>query len=138
MIFQKRLLITMWQTFNQNKFHWGRLVNDTFTSFLQNLISKKKKKYFHQKYFHQKYFHQKFFCQKIFLKKYTNYFEKKCFVKNISEKIFHHKYLRKKYFHKKYFRKNTLTTIFLKKGGGEAPLLPAGPRLISSDNEISA
>ena len=31
-----------------------------------------------------------------------------------------------------------LTIIFLNKGGGEAPVLPAGPRLISSDSEISA
>ena len=38
-----------------------------------------------------------------------------------------------KIFPKKYF-----CQIFFKKGGGEAPLLPAGPRLISSDSEISA
>ena len=48
------------------------------------------------------------FLSKIFLKQYTNYF-------NI-----------------------ILIIIFLKKCGGEAPLLPAGPRLISSDSKISA
>ena len=48
--------------------------------------------------------------------------------------------LKKKYFHQKYFflkitknisKKILLTNIFPKKGGGKAPLLPAGPRLIS-------
>ena len=39
----------------------------------------------------------------------------------------------------KIFLKNTYGKYFFKKkGGGEAPLLPAGPRLISSDSEISA
>ena len=93
-------------------------------------------KYFHQKYFHQKYFHQKCFCQKYFWKNIQIIFE--CFVKNISKKIFHHKYFRKNIFTKNISEKTLLTTIFLKKGGGEAPLLPAGPRLISSDSEISA
>ena len=41
-------------------------------------------------------------------------------------------------FFEKYFQKNTLAKYFSEKGGGEAPLLPAGPRLISSDSEISA
>ena len=49
---------------------------------------------------------------KIFPKKYSsNISGKNIFSKNISEKIL-------------------MTTIFLKKGGGEALLLPAGPRLI--------
>ena len=80
-------------------------------------------KYFHQKYFHQKYFHQNFFCQKYFWKNIQIIF--KCFVKNISKKIFHHKYFRKNIFTKNISEKTLLTTIFLKKGGGEAPLLPA-------------
>ena len=63
--------------------------------------------------------------------------------KNVSSKIFPKKYctiniLGKNIFTKNISEKTLLTTIFLKKGGGEAPLLPAGPRLISSDSEISA
>ena len=56
-------------------------------------------------------------------------YEKNIFRKNMYEK---------KYFHKNISEKTLLSTIFLKKGGGEALLLPAGPRLISSDSEISA
>ena len=38
-----------------------------------------------------------------------------------------------------YFQKNTFAKyVSKKKGGGEDPLLPAGPRLISCDSEISA
>ena len=115
------------------------------------------KKYFCQKYFHQKYFHQKYFPQKFVKNILTkNIFIKNIFTKNISEKIyklFLKKNVLSKIFPKKYstinilgkniFTKNIsektlLTTIFLKKGGGEAALLPAGPRLISSDSEISA
>ena len=55
----------------------------------------------------------------------------------------------KKYVHQKYFPKKKSPKIFPKKmlpnqiffqkiGGGEAPLLPAGLMLISSDSEISA
>ena len=39
---------------------------------------------------------------------------------------------------KSFLKRLLLPNIFSKKGGGEAPLLPAGPRLISSDSEISA
>ena len=57
--------------------------------------------------------------------------------KNISEKniLFKKKiHQNQKYFQKIYF----CQIFFQKKGGGKAPLLPAGPRLISSDSEISA
>ena len=101
--------------------------------FLSKIFSPK---IFSPKIFSSKIFSPKMFLSKIFLKKYTNYFL--CFVKNISKKIFHHKYFRKNIFTKNISEKTLLTTIFLKKGGGEAPLLPAGPRLISSDSEISA
>ena len=88
---------------------------------------------FHQKYFQKNIFTKNISPQKnifkniisqktIFLKKITftkNSSKNICFLKNISKKIH-------------------WPNIFLKKGGGEAPLLPAGPRLISSDSEISA
>ena len=60
------------------------------------------------------------------------------------KKIFYQKYFQNKYFQKNTFakfisKKNTFAKhIFEKQGGSEAPLLPAGPRLISSDSEISA
>ena len=50
--------------------------------------------------------------------------KKNIFAENISKKIFS--------------KKKLLPNKYAKKGGGEAPLLPAGPRLISSDSEISA
>ena len=59
---------------------------------------------------------------------------KKCFL--IQKKI-RQKYFPKNYFHKKYSWKILKTSIFLKNGRGKAPLLPAGPRLISCDSEIS-
>ena len=95
-------------------------------------------KIYSQKIFLSKIFSSKIFSPKIFLKKYTNYFEK-----NGLPKIFPKKYstiniLGKNIFTKNISEKTLLTTIFLKKGGGKAPLLPAGPRLISSDSEISA
>ena len=55
------------------------------------------------------------------------------FAKNIVEKNIFQKNL-PKIFTKKILMPN----IFPKKGGGEAPLLPAGPRLLSSDSEIAA
>ena len=63
--------------------------------------------------------------------------------KNIVAKdILKKKYFHQKYFfiyHQKYFQKKYFWQIFFqKKGVGEAPLLPAGPRLKSSDSEISA
>ena len=65
-------------------------------------------------------FSKKIFSSKIFLKKtHQKYFQKK------SPKIFP-----KEYFCQIFFQK--------KKVGAKAPLLPAGPRLISSDSEISA
>ena len=71
-----------------------------------------------QKYFSKKYFLKKIFKQNIVAKTFF-FFLKKKITKNISKKIL-------------------LPIIFLKNCGGEAPLLPAGPRLISSDSEISA
>ena len=70
----------------------------------------------------QNIFAKNIFTKNIFIK---NTFTKNVFFKNISEKIY------------KLFL-NVLSKIFPKKGGGEAPLLPAGPRLILSDSEISA
>ena len=68
----------------------------------------------------------------IFLKQNItakNIFEKNIFTKNNFQKKIH----------QKYFQKNTFAKYFSKKkGGGETPLLPAGPRLILSDSEISA
>ena len=60
-----------------------------------------------------------------------NIFGQKIVGKNSFEKTFSSKIFSKKIL---------MPNIFLKKrwGGGEAPLLPAGPRLISSDSEISA
>ena len=84
------------------------------------------RKYFCQKYFHQKYFHQKYFSKKYFLKKYFR------------KKYFHQKYFPKKKSPKMFLKKYVCQIFFQKKGGGEVPLLPAGPRLISSDSEISA
>ena len=52
----------------------------------------------------------------------------------ISQKIFFQKKNSPKIFPKKSF----CQIFFHIKGGGEAPLLPTGPRLISSDSEISA
>ena len=54
---------------------------------------------------------------------------KNIFAKNISKKIFSPKL---------FFEKNTFAKYISKKGGGEAPLLPAVHRLISSVSEISA
>ena len=51
------------------------------------------------------------------------------FEKNVLSKIFLKKYSTKNISGKNISEKTVLTTIFLKKGGGEAPLLPAGPRL---------
>ena len=62
------------------------------------------------------------YAKNIFAK---NIFKKNIFAKNIVEKNI--------------FKKKLMPNIFpKKKGGGKAPLLPAGPRLISSDSEISA
>ena len=95
-------------------------------------------KRFSQKIFLSKIFSQKIFSSKIFFKKkFSQIF---FWTKYCCQKYFHQKYFPKK-IHQKYFRKNTFCfcqIFFKKKGGGEAPLLPAGPRLISSDSEISA
>ena len=47
-------------------------------------------------------------------------------------------FMPKNIFTKNISEKNIFTKNIFEKGGGEAPLLPAGPRLISSDSEISA
>ena len=63
-----------------------------------------------------------------------NIVEKNIFKKNIFVKIIFKKT------HQKYFQEKILMpNIFPKKKvGAKLPLLPAGPRLISSDSEISA
>ena len=71
-----------------------------------------------------------FFCQK--------YFFKNIFLKIFFYKHFWNKYSSQKYFHQKYVWKKYFAKYISKKDGGKAPLLPAGPRLISSDSEISA
>ena len=73
-----------------------------------------------QKKILQKYF-KNIFLQKIYLKKI------------IAQKIHLQIFLLKKI-----FQKILLPNKFPKKGGGEAPLLLAGPRLIWSNSEISA
>jgi len=75
---------------------------------------------------------------KIVLRKYTNYFQNKYFVNKTSKKNSGKNISGKNIFTKNISEKTLLTIIFLNKGGGEAPLLPAGPKLISSDSEISA
>ena len=68
-----------------------------------------------------------------------NIIAKNIYGKNIFAKIFPAKKLLEKIFLKKKLTKKYLCQIFFqKKGGGKPPLLPAGPRLISSDSEISA
>ena len=59
--------------------------------------------------------------------------------KIFSKKIFSPTMFSKKKIHQKYLQKKTFAKYFSKKKGGvEAPLLPAGPRLLSSDSEIAA
>ena len=97
---------------------------------------KGKRKYLCQKYLRQKYFRQKYFRQKYFQKNISakNIVEKQNFEKNIFVKNIFKNKTDQKYFQKKY-----LCHIFPnKKVGAQPPLLPAGPRLISSDSEISA
>ena len=89
-----------------------------------------------------KIFLVKIFASKIFLPKIfspKNIFAKNILAKNIVEKNILSKIFSKKT-HKKYFQKKILMpNIFPKKKvGAKPPLLPAGPRLISSDSEISA
>ena len=91
------------------------------------------------KKFSQKIFLSKIFSQKIFLQKIFS--SKIFFKKKFSQIFFWTKYCCQKYFHQKYFPKKFTKNISEKIGGGKAPLLPAlpaGPRLISSDSEISA
>ena len=83
-------------------------------------------KYFWQKYFFPQYFWQHFFGENIF--------SKNIFAKNIVEKNIFEKNISAQNIFKGKINKN----IFPQKGGGDAPLQPAGPRLISSDSEISA
>ena len=83
----------------------------------------------------KKYYCQKYCCQKNI---FTKNILKEIFFKKLSPKIFLPKIFRKKYFCQKYFQKKKFTKNIFEKGWGKAPLLPAGPRLISSDSEISA